>query len=424
MEYVEAILYHKIQDSDFTNMYGIKKPKGGGGQTYIQAAGYDRAELDRMFADSDIVTDTIEFWDSDKIYPRKKYQFMATAVGTSSSELIELAPRTGRKDYRISRQNLKHRHLAWQTSSDFPEPQKSFINEANKRIYLYEKNYPGVIDYLYILIIKTTLEDNAYRYYAAYVNSETLPPDWPSGAGLEQIFKKQKKQGIIFFDDCYLRFINRKNHPFESGCAADSDINFAALPPNLNDAVNDAVEYAEQDISITTNLDGIHFKLVAIPEGKRRTARTPGSSSRKNTNYEHSNKNKKAIGDFGEMLALELERQRLENSGHADLAAKIRHISQTEGDGLGYDIISYDKFENRYEEIYIEVKATTGSPDKPFDISANEADVSSLKGDHYYIYRFFGLHQGIKESSYYVMKGPVKDNFHLEPTSYRAYLKA
>ena len=31
-----------------TNMYGIKKPSGGGGQTYIQAAGYDFSELDRM----------------------------------------------------------------------------------------------------------------------------------------------------------------------------------------------------------------------------------------------------------------------------------------------------------------------------------------------------------------------------------------
>ena len=74
MEYVSAILYHKIQDSDFTNMYGIKKPSGGGGQTYIQAAGYDFSELDRMFAESDIITDTLEFWDSEKIFPRKKYK--------------------------------------------------------------------------------------------------------------------------------------------------------------------------------------------------------------------------------------------------------------------------------------------------------------------------------------------------------------
>lgn len=66
MEYVSAILYHKIQDSDFTNMYGIKKPSGGGGQTYIQAAGYDFTELDNMFSNSDIITDTLEFWDAEK----------------------------------------------------------------------------------------------------------------------------------------------------------------------------------------------------------------------------------------------------------------------------------------------------------------------------------------------------------------------
>ena len=89
MEYVSAILYHKIQDSDFTNMYGIKKPSGGGGQTYIQAAGYDFSELDRMFAESDIITDTLEFWDSEKIFPRKKYNFNAIAIGLNQSARSE-----------------------------------------------------------------------------------------------------------------------------------------------------------------------------------------------------------------------------------------------------------------------------------------------------------------------------------------------
>ncbi len=32
-EHVAAVLYHKIQDSDFTNMYGIKKPVSGGVKT-------------------------------------------------------------------------------------------------------------------------------------------------------------------------------------------------------------------------------------------------------------------------------------------------------------------------------------------------------------------------------------------------------
>lgn len=126
MEYVSAILYHKIQDSDFTNMYGIKKPSGGGGQTYIQAAGYDFSELDRMFAESDIITDTLEFWDSEKIFPRKKYNFNAIAIGLNQSAEIELAPRTGRKDYRISRQGLNHRHPAWSPSNGFPEPKLNF----------------------------------------------------------------------------------------------------------------------------------------------------------------------------------------------------------------------------------------------------------------------------------------------------------
>ena len=52
MEHIEAILHHKIQESDFTNMYGIKKPSGGGGQTYIQAAVYSREELEKMFNDA------------------------------------------------------------------------------------------------------------------------------------------------------------------------------------------------------------------------------------------------------------------------------------------------------------------------------------------------------------------------------------
>ena len=139
MEYVSAILYHKIQDSDFTNMYGIKKPSGGGGQTYIQAAGYDFSELDRMFAESDIITDTLEFWDSEKIFPRKKYNFNAIAIGLNQSAEIELAPRTGRKDYRISRQGLNHRHPAWSPSNGFPEPKRISPLPSSGSIYEYEK---------------------------------------------------------------------------------------------------------------------------------------------------------------------------------------------------------------------------------------------------------------------------------------------
>ena len=77
MEHIEAILYHKIQESDFTNMYGIKKPSGGGGQTYIQAAGYSKDELDRMFKEADKIYNTPEYWDKALLHPRKNYTFKA-----------------------------------------------------------------------------------------------------------------------------------------------------------------------------------------------------------------------------------------------------------------------------------------------------------------------------------------------------------
>ena len=86
-EHIVAILYHKIQDSDFTNMYGIKKPANGGGQTYIQAAGYTREELDEMFSDANDIFDTPEFWDTAAVFPRKRYTFNATVVDRKSTRL-------------------------------------------------------------------------------------------------------------------------------------------------------------------------------------------------------------------------------------------------------------------------------------------------------------------------------------------------
>ena len=91
-----------------------------------------------------------------------------------------------------------------------------------------------------------------------------------------------------------------------------------------------------------------------------------------------------------------------------DLADKIEHVAKTKGDGFGYDILSYDVINNAVVEKYIEVKATTGNSTKPFDISENEVAVSEL----------------MQSASFYVMKGSVRSNFSLEPTSYKAYPKS
>lgn len=423
MEYVSSILYHKIQDSDFTNMYGIKKPSGGGGQTYIQAAGYDFSELDKMFAEADNITETLEFWDSEKIFPRKKYNFNASVIGLDQSAEIELAPRTGRKDYRISRQGLNHRHPAWSAHNGFPEPKRISPPPASGPIYEYEKNYPGIIDNLYIYILKTVSSENAIRYYASFINSGSMPTDWPTGLGLERIFKKQSKQGIIFFDGLYIRFCNNPDCPFESGCIADPDIKNVMLPPDIATSAEDAVEYAHNKVSIDVNYDSLDFIQVPVPSITHKP-KAISTSIRKASNYCRKEQNKKIIGDIGEKIVLTFERKRLLELGRDDLASKVEHVSKTKGDGLGYDILSYDIVENTVIEKYIEVKATTGNSTKPFDISTNEVAVSELYPEQYYIYRIFNIHNLMHSASFYVMKGSVRSNFSLEPTSYKAYPKS
>lgn len=423
MEYVSAILYHKIQDSDFTNMYGIKKPTGGGGQTYIQAAGYDFSELDKMFSDSDVITDTLEFWDSEKKYPRKKYNFNATAIGLNQSAEIELAPRTGRKDYRISRQGLNHRHPAWSIHNGFPEPQRKSPLPATGSIYEYNKNYPGIIDNLYIYILKTESTENTVKYYASFINSGTMPSDWPSGLGLEKMFKKQSKQGIIFFDGIYMRFINNAHCPFAAGCVADAEIKNVTLPADIATNTEDAVEYAQNEVSIEIDYPSLSFVQVPVPSIARKP-KTNTTYIRKDSNHSRREKNKKLIGNIGEEIALTFEKNRLTQLGRPDLADKVEQVSKTKGDGLGYDILSYDVINNSTTEKYIEVKATTGNSTKPFDISANEVEVSELYPEQYFIYRIFNIHSNMDSASFYVMNGSVRSNFNLEATSYKAYPKS
>ncbi len=413
MEHVEGILYHKLQESDFTNMYGMKKPTGGGGQTYIQAAGYSREELDRMFKDADKVSDTPAFWDKDKKFPRKDYVFTAYTTDGSESAELELAPRTGRKDYRICRQIPRYRHPAWTPKSGFPEPRRDALGA-----YLCEAGYPGIIDHLYILLIKT-LGPDGVRYYASFVDSATLPAAWPHGVGLEEIFRDKKGQGILFFGDQYLRFASGR---FSAGCAADGELGETELPVDLGTAADDAVEYFQKELRLELDCTAVRIERVQPPAWKRRPTRA-GHTVAKDTDFERRRRNLKKIGDIGESLALRMEKERLCAEGRPELADKVRHVSKELGDGLGYDIRSFENIGGVYREKYIEVKSTTGGKNKPFDISANEVEVSAACGESYAIYRFFGIAGGAERVGFYEVRGSVREHFILEPTGYLAYCK-
>jgi len=122
----------------------------------------------------------------------------------------------------------------------------------------------------------------------------------------------------------------------------------------------------------------------------------------------------RALGEKGEDFVRRLEIERLTSLGRADLAGQVKWVSQLVGDGLGYDIESFDADGSR---IFIEVKSTRGPIRTPFFLSSNELRVAAELGSAFRLYRVFSLGN---DTRLYVLHGPLEDALRLEPVCYRA----
>jgi Domain of unknown function (DUF3883) len=100
-------------------------------------------------------------------------------------------------------------------------------------------------------------------------------------------------------------------------------------------------------------------------------ARNRGTAVRRN--YLELEARNRSLGRAGEELVLEFEHQRLWRTGKRELADRIEHVAQTQGDGPGFDIHS---FELDGRDRLIEVKPTRLGALTPFFASRNEVEVS------------------------------------------------
>jgi hypothetical protein len=120
------------------------------------------------------------------------------------------------------------------------------------------------------------------------------------------------------------------------------------------------------------------------------------------------------LGRDGEELVLHFERQRLELFDRADLARKIRWVSEEDGDGAGYDILSFDA---KGKERFLEVKTTVGSDTTPFYVTRNELSFSSKRPDAFRLCRVFDF--SIRPRMF-ELTPPLENFVHLSPLSYEA----
>jgi hypothetical protein len=120
------------------------------------------------------------------------------------------------------------------------------------------------------------------------------------------------------------------------------------------------------------------------------------------------------LGREGEELVFHFERERLKQRDRPDLAKKIRWISEEDGDGAGYDILSFDE---KGKERFLEVKTTVGSDTTPFYITRNELSLSSERPEAFRLCRVFDF--SIRPRMF-ELAPPLASFVHLSPLSYEA----
>jgi hypothetical protein len=121
-----------------------------------------------------------------------------------------------------------------------------------------------------------------------------------------------------------------------------------------------------------------------------------------------------SLGLAGEKFIVQYEQWRLSTLGEERLAGKVEHVSVTQGDGLGFDVLSYDV---TGRERFIEVKTTSFGKETPFFITRNEVGLSKAETERFHIYRLFDFR---KDPRVFSFRGPVDRYCKLDPLVFQA----
>ena len=133
-------------------------------------------------------------------------------------------------------------------------------------------------------------------------------------------------------------------------------------------------------------------------------------------NYENKSRMQRKLGLIGEDEVVKFEKQKLTDIGKKELSKKVKHVSVLDGDGAGYDILSYDE---KGQEIYIEVKTTNKDKEEPFYMSETEIAFSMKNPTQYRLYRLFDFDVQNKKYKLYILEGDITKNVTLIPKQFQ-----
>lgn len=266
-------------------------------------------------------------------------------------------------------------------------------------------------------------EDNNGRVKAIVENGfklcTILYEDSPEVTSMKWTFKKKGDNWEHFWGQYGMNKINATDFfnlvgNLECIAAEECSTREVVTEEEVNEEKNEVLEEV---------FDG-NYAIIQHQENQKPLERKIGGKkkhSTKKVDYDKLNKAKHTIGDLGEYIVLEMEKDYLVREGREDLANDVVHASKENGDGDGYDILSFDKDGNQK---LIEVKTTKTNKVDGFYISPNEIKVASENSDKYYIYRLYNLDIKNHKGDLRVFEGKVdSDKYHLEPVAYKVTLK-
>lgn len=197
------------------------------------------------------------------------------------------------------------------------------------------------------------------------------------------------------------------------------------LLQETNDSYVDYYEIFENEVDVAAKrIDGsTEIQETAAPERKI-VAVSVGENhrvSRGSYDYNRKHKRDTKIGEIGERLVLEYERNKLLECGIENVESLVFLTSEHQEYGNSYpcDIISYDPESD--SEVYIEVKTTTEKSTTPFFISSGEVEFSKKHAMNYKLYRVYDVLNKTDNPKFYVTYGDVEDNYTLKCDKYIAY---
>lgn len=187
-----------------------------------------------------------------------------------------------------------------------------------------------------------------------------------------------------------------------------------------NTTLQDAVQAAVERPASVVSIENPAAIWVPTPKAASQIAESPASYAARfspaKRDYLAQEARNRSLGLAGERFVMELEARRLHAAGKKLLSERVEHVSATQGDGLGYDVLS---FEENGRERLIEVKTTAFGELTPFFVSRNELARSEADAETYRLYRLFDFRE---RPRLFDLPGAIAVHCQLNPVSYLARL--